>query len=136
MMRIITLLFAIMVTLIFSSMARAKDAPYEKKRAILVMDVREIDLGEVRSDNPVKSVKFCFTNMGEQDLFITETSTGCACTTAKHSKKPVKPGKKGEIQVTYDGTAQPAGSFRKAIMVYSNDARNYTRIFIKGVRVR
>lgn len=107
-----------------------------RRPAKLLMEVREIDLGEVQSDQPVKSVKFCFTNIGEQDLLITSTSTGCACTTVQHPKKPVQPGKKGEIRVTYDGTAQPAGNFKKTIMVYSNDARNYTRIFIKGVRVR
>lgn len=73
---------------------------------------------------------FEFTNIGDAPLVIKEIKSTCGCAVPKKPEKPIMPGKKGQIQVSYD-TNRP-GSFSKAVTIYSNAKNKRTMIKIKG----
>ena len=56
----------------------------------------------------------------------------CGCTVADFTKKPVKPGESGVINVTYDGTDKFPGHFTKTISVRSNAVSQLVRLTIEG----
>ncbi len=73
---------------------------------------------------------FEFTNIGDAPLIIKEIKSTCGCAVPKKPEKPIMPGKKGQIEVSYD-TNRP-GSFSKAVTIYSNAKNKRTMIKIKG----
>lgn len=81
------------------------------------------DFGTIQEKDGDVTAKFEFTNAGDSPLLITRATATCGCTTPEHPKKPLRPGEKGEIIVTYHAKGRP-GPFDKSIMVYSNDAKN------------
>lgn len=74
---------------------------------------------------------FTFRNTGSEPLIITSASSSCGCTTPEYAKKPVMPGKTGEVKVKY--STETLGSFRKTIVVKSNAANAPTSVLrIRG----
>lgn len=73
---------------------------------------------------------FEFTNIGDAPLIIKEIKSTCGCAVPKKPEKPIMPGKKGQIEVSYE-TNRP-GSFSKAVTIYSNAKNKRTMIKIKG----
>ncbi len=74
--------------------------------------------------------KFVFTNTGKEPLLLTNVRSSCGCTVPTWPKKPIKPGKKGEISVKYN--TRIIGSFAKSIMVFSNAKTSQIKLTIKG----
>jgi hypothetical protein len=73
---------------------------------------------------------FVFTNVGDAPLIIKNVQSSCGCTVPEKPEKPIMPGEKGEIKVSYD-TKRPGG-FSKAITIFSN-AKNARKVIkIKG----
>lgn len=81
------------------------------------------DFGTIQEKDGNVTAKFEFTNEGDSPLLITRATATCGCTTPEHPKKPLRPGEKGEITVTYHAKGRP-GTFDKSIYVYSNDTKN------------
>jgi len=81
------------------------------------------DFGTIQEKDGDVTAKFEFTNVGDTPLLITRATATCGCTTPVHPKKPLRPGEKGEIVVTYHAKGRP-GPFDKSIYVFSNDAKN------------
>ena len=75
---------------------------------------------------------FIFENIGEQPLVINQAIASCGCTVPEYTKDPIKPGEKGEIKVTYNGTGKFPGHFKKSIVVRTNGAVEMTRLYIEG----
>ena len=74
---------------------------------------------------------FTFRNTGSEPLIIISASSSCGCTTPEYSKKPVMPGKTGEVKVKY--STETLGSFRKTIVVKSNASNAPTSVLrIRG----
>lgn len=73
---------------------------------------------------------FVFTNVGDAPLIITKINSSCGCTVPKKPEKPIMPGEKGEIKVSYD-TKRPGG-FSKQITIISNAKKSRKIIKIKG----
>lgn len=88
-----------------------------------------IDYGKVALGSEGKRV-FEFTNVGDAPLIIKNVKATCGCTVPKKPEKPIMPGEKGEIEVTYD-TKRPGG-FSKAITIYSNAKQERKMLKIKG----
>jgi len=80
------------------------------------------DFGTIQEKDGDVTARFTFTNTGDSPLLITRATATCGCTTPDHPKKPLRPGEKGEIVVTYHAKGRP-GPFDKSIYVYSNDAK-------------
>jgi hypothetical protein len=73
---------------------------------------------------------FIFTNTGDAPLIIKNIQSSCGCTVPKKPEKPVMPGEKGEIKVSYD--TNRLGGFSKSITIFSNAKNSRKVIRIKG----
>ena len=73
---------------------------------------------------------FEFTNTSKKDLIINNVKTSCGCTRPEWPEKPIKPGDKGKIGITYN--TKISGNFYKNITVYSNTEDSPTKLFVKG----
>ena len=78
----------------------------------------EHDFGFVKEGGKVVHV-FEVLNTGDADLLIQSVHPSCGCTTPKYDKKPIRPGKKGSIEVAFD-TKGRTGKQRKSVMVVTN----------------
>ena len=73
-----------------------------------------------------------FTNTGTAPLIIHQAFASCGCTVPTYTKEPIKPGEKGVIDVTYNGTDKFPGHFQKTITIRSNAISEVTRLIIEG----
>ena len=80
----------------------------------------EHSFGAITEKGGKVSHVYPFTNEGNAPLVILSIETSCGCTKATYDKKPVPPGGKGEILITYDPKRQ-GGVFYKAIQVFTNE---------------
>lgn len=80
------------------------------------------DFGNISEDGGPVSCEFEFTNTGDEPLVIISANASCGCTRPEFPKKPVQPGKKGKIKVTYLPTGRP-GEFSKSVRVRTNAPR-------------
>ncbi|MFR7602383.1 MAG: DUF1573 domain-containing protein [Alistipes shahii] len=62
---------------------------------------------------------------------ILDVVTTCGCTVPDFSKKPILPGEKTQITVTYDPANRP-GSFTKELWVYSSEKRKIATLTVHG----
>lgn len=90
------------------------------------------DLGKVSRRGGVVSRDFRFENTGDRPLVIVKAETACGCTKARFPRKPVAPGEKGTVTVTYDPGKQDAGAFLKAIKVFANTPERQYIVTIRG----
>ncbi|CAL2104251.1 conserved exported protein of unknown function likely involved in colony spreading and cell motility [Tenacibaculum sp. 190130A14a] len=88
-----------------------------------------IDYGKVAYGSEGKRT-FEFTNIGDAPLIIKDIKSTCGCTVPKKPEKPIMPGEKGQIEVSYD-TKRPGG-FSKAITIMSNAKKKRRMLKIKG----
>ena len=84
-------------------------------------------------NNPVHKTTFTFTNVGKAPLVINQVVASCGCTIPRYDKRPIAPGQKGSIDVTYNGTGKFPGHFKKSITVRTNGKNEMTRLYIEGV---
>jgi len=91
------------------------------------------DFGSFSEKNPVVTCTFTYTNVGDQPLVINQAIASCGCTVPEYTKKPVQPGEKGELKVTYNGKGKFPGHFKKSITVRTNGKVEMTRLYIEGV---
>ena len=83
--------------------------------------------------NPVQKATFTFTNVGDKPLIINQAIASCGCTVPSYTKKPIAPGQKGQISVTYNGKGMFPKKNKKSITVRTNGNVEMSRIYIEGV---
>jgi hypothetical protein len=89
------------------------------------------DFGVIKeSKGPVKYT-FEFVNTGDKPLIIVDAVASCGCTRPSFTAKPIKPGKKGKIKVTYSPLGRP-GAFRKTVKVRTNASDQRVSLIIEG----
>ena len=88
------------------------------KRTTIQYIATEYDFGQVREGEKVKHT-YEFKNTGDADLLLQNVTASCGCTTPDYSKKPVRPGKKGRIEVVFNTKGRP-GQQRKTVRVVTN----------------
>ena len=93
-------------------------------------DAETIDYGKINKGAEGARV-FVFTNIGKQPLIIKNIQSSCGCTVPKKPEKPIMPGEKGEIKVSYD--TNRVGGFSKSITIFSNATEANKVIRIKGI---
>ena len=103
-----------------------------QQQAEIKFDKTSHNFGTFSEKNPVVTCVFTFTNIGDAPLVINQAVASCGCTVPEYTKDPVKPGEKGEIKVTYNGTGKFPGHFKKSITVRTNGAVEMTRLYIEG----
>lgn len=110
-----------------TSMVVAQD-----KKAKIKFDKTVHNFGTFSEDNSVQTCVFSFTNEGDAPLVINQAVASCGCTVPSYTKKPVLPGEKGEMKVTYNGAGKFPGHFKKTITIRTNGTPEMVRIYIEG----
>lgn len=67
---------------------------------LLQFEDRALDLGDVKHGDVIKS-SFSFTNISQDTVYIDLVSS-CECTDTDWPRKPILPGDKGEIKITFN----------------------------------
>ena len=93
-------------------------------------DKETINYGKIEKDSNGERI-FIFTNVGDEPLIIKRIQSSCGCTVPKKPEKPIMPGEKGEIKVSY--ATNRVGGFSKSITIYSNAKNPKKVIRIKGL---
>lgn len=97
----------------------------------LVPDAKVFDFGRINeADGPV-SHTFVLHNTGTSPCVVSDVTAWCGCTTARHDKKPIAPGKSGRLTVTFNPRYRH-GSFSKEVVVLLGDGSHYVRLWVKG----
>lgn len=91
---------------------------------------RIYDFGIIPNDRPA-SHDFEFINDGDANLVIVDATAECGCTRPEFSEKPIAPGKKSKVKVTYNPVGRP-GSFEKTVTVKTNGNPRKVRLKIRG----
>jgi hypothetical protein len=92
------------------------------------------DFGYIKEAKGPVSCTFELVNTGNKPLIIVEVTASCGCTRPQYSTKPIKPGKKSKIKVTYSPIGRP-GAFRKTIKVKTNGREKHTTLTIEGTTI-
>ena len=103
----------------------------DEKQAEATFEVRSHDFGTIKEANGPVSCTFEFTNTGDKPLLIVDAVASCGCTRPEYPTKPIKPGKKGKIKVTYSPIGRP-GAFKKTVKVKTNGKERSTTLRIEG----
>ena len=116
---------------IFAMCLVAISAMADDKQAEATFAANKHDFGTIKeADGPV-SCTFEFTNTGDKPLLIIDATASCGCTRPDYPTKPIKPGKKGKIKVTYSPIGRP-GAFKKTVKVKTNGKERLTILRIEG----
>ncbi len=89
------------------------------------------DYGTFKEEAGVQTYSFAFVNKGDVPLILNNVQPSCGCTTPEWIRKPLAPGEKGYIKVSYDPKDRP-GTFNKTIRVVSNAENSNVTLIIKG----
>lgn len=122
--------FLIMSVMLMASVCFAMA---QQNQASIKFDKMIHNFGTFSEDQPTQKCVFTFTNVGTAPLIINQAVASCGCTIPSYIKAPIKPGEKGEIKVTYNGTGAFPGHFKKTITVRTNGVTELTRLYIEGV---
>ena len=89
------------------------------------------NFGTIKESKGPVTHKFEFTNTGNKPLILTNVTASCGCTRPEYPTKPIKPGKKGTIKVTFSPRGR-AGAFTKTVKVKTNGREPRSVLQIQG----
>lgn len=89
------------------------------------------DFGDIPEAGGRVSHTFTGENLGDKPLVILDVVTTCGCTVPEFSRKPVVPGGRTQITVTYDPQNRP-GAFAKELAVYSTERQRIATLTVRG----
>ncbi len=111
---------------------KAENVMAQSAKSKIVFDGQEHDFGTIAEEGGPKSYIFYFTNKGDAPLILNNVQASCGCTTPEWTQKPVPPGEKGSIKVSYNPQNRP-GPFHKTITVYTNGESPQSVLSISGI---
>lgn len=88
------------------------------------------DFGTATEGEKVEHI-YKFKNTGNDPLIISDAKGSCGCTVPQWPKKPIAPGKSGEIKVVFDSKGK-AGKQNKTVTITANTEPATTTINITG----
>jgi hypothetical protein len=97
----------------------------------ILFEERVHNFGAIQEKKGKVSHTFVFHNKGTTPITINDIYSGCGCIGQVVSKDPVKPGGKGKVTITFNPEYK-SGFFSKEILVYSNNGKNFNRIWVEG----
>ena len=101
--------------------------------AEIKFDTLRHNFGKFSKEDPIVKCTFGFTNTGTAPLIINQAFATCGCTVPTWPNKPIKPGERGEIEVTYNGKGKFPGHFQKTVTVRTNGMTEVVRLTIEGL---
>lgn len=96
----------------------------------IAFDKRVHDFGIIEEGEVVEAV-FKVSNVGRNDLILTDAFGSCGCTIPEVSNKPIKPGKSYNMKVKFDSKGKK-GNVNKTITIICNTKDNFERLEIKA----
>lgn len=90
------------------------------------------DFGDIPRKGGDAVVFFEYANEGDVPLVITRVVTSCSCLKAAYPKRPLPPGGKASVRLTYEPHKAEAGVFHKVVQVYSNSSGGRELLTIRG----
>ena len=109
----------------------ATSAMADDKKAEATFAVKTHDFGTIKEEAGPVSCTFEFTNTGNKPLLIIDATASCGCTRPEYPTKPIKPGKKGKIKVTFSPIGRP-GAFKKTVKIKTNGKEGTHVLRIEG----
>lgn len=86
---------------------------------LLIVEQASWSFGDIAEDGGTVEHTFSFVNNSSKPVVILEVMTGCGCTTASYSRKPILKGERGEVKVVFNPMNMP-GRFNKAASVLTS----------------
>ena len=123
------LLYCLFCTLLPLTMAQ--EALAQSPSRSFVYDKRIHDFGRIDERRGTVSHTFTFKNTSSKPFVVNRVNVGCSCVKADFPKKPVPPGGKASVTVSFDPTRRP-GKFSKEVVLMLNGYQEYVRVWIKG----
>ncbi len=111
---------------------RSKANSGEERQASIVLETNEIWMGSFPAGSGRHTVVFPFRNAGDADLELLDADTSCWCVSTDFPRKPIKPGRKGEITVTVDVSDKKPGTFNHHVYFVETGSPSHTALTIKG----
>lgn len=100
-------------------------------QAQLVFTPDTWDFGTIRETDGRVSHTFTGENRGNTPVVILDVVTTCGCTVPQFTKRPIRPGEKTTVKVTFDPANRP-GAFTKELGVYSSERKKVATLTIPG----
>lgn len=122
----------VLMMMLLLGMTMTAVAQTTQKQAEIKFEKLTHDFGTISDKAPVQKCTFTFTNVGDAPLVINQAVASCGCTVPQYSKKPILPGEKGSITVTFNSRGQFPSHFKKTVTVRSNGKIELTRLYIEG----
>ncbi len=103
----------------------------------------KLPVGQLNFTNPVHNFgrltegdtvfhSFSFTNIGTGPIIIKDVLTTCGCTVPNFTKRPIMPGKTGEVDISFDSKGK-LGSQNKQLTVLTNGKPSEYTLNIKAL---
>lgn len=89
------------------------------------------DFGSIAETDGRVSHTFTGENRGDKPVVILDVVTTCGCTVPEFTKRPIRPGEKTTVKVTFDPTNRP-GTFTKELGVYSSERKKVATLTVLG----
>ena len=81
-----------------------------------------IDAGTLNEEDAPATYTFHWKHAGDTPLVITEARTGCGCVTVAYDRRPVRPGERRSVDVTYHPKGHP-GHFQRKIQLFTQTGK-------------
>ena len=127
-------LFLVCVVLLVASFCASAQKP--EKKASIQLDSTTAHLGTFPKSNSLKTTVFTFKNVGNDKLVFYGASPNCGCVTVELPDKPIKPGRKGKIIVTYNGKNKTPTKFSHKINFACTGSPAYFTLRVNGVMTK
>lgn len=95
---------------------------YCRDNQLLDFAENSYDFGTIRSTDAPVVHEYEFTNIDTEPVAVLSVSTGCGCTRPEYPAKPLAPGEKAAIKITFLPAGQ-SGTINKSIQVRYRGAR-------------
>lgn len=100
-------------------------------QAQLVFTPDSWDFGTIAETDGRVSHTFTGENRSDKPVVILDVVTTCGCTVPQFTRRPIRPGEKTTVSVTYDPANRP-GAFTKELGIYSSERRKIATLTIHG----
>lgn len=125
----------LLVAIIVSAMTLSVEAKSSKGKGRIRFEEYSYDFGIVDEKGGPVTHEFVFYNDGDASIAIREATATCGCTRPEYPQKPIAPGKKGVIKVTYNPAGRP-GPIDRMVTVKTTGSPKKVLLKLKGSVVR
>ena len=119
-------IYIIIATLLFPVVAHAQAI-----ESALQFSTTSYDFGHINEDGGEVECRFIATNNSDSEIFVTDITTSCGCTSTKYSKGAIAPHSTFELAVRFNPHNRP-GRIDKHVFVTTSDTEMVTTLLLKG----